>query len=291
MTSEPLEIRNLRFDLDGVTRYWHGGRRSITLFLNNLSLFFPPGERFFIQSVKAHAALVKDENLLRDIKLFSGQEGIHSREHVAYNRMLEAQGFPAHALEKRVERVLRFSARVLPKSSQLAVTCALEHFTALMAELLLADDRLLEGADPSMAALWRWHAAEESEHKAVAFDVYRAVGGSYLLRSSTMFIVTLVFWALVVAQLVRLMWVDGCLFSLREWTALVRFLFVEPGGMGRILAPYLSYYRPSFHPWDHDNQALLDAWKVELGRSPIYESAIRASATKSVRPGLVEATS
>ncbi len=290
MTSEPLEIRNLRFDLAGVPRYWHGGRRSVTLFLNNLSLFFPPGERFFIQSVKAQACRVEDEKLLRDIKLFSGQEGVHSREHVAYNRMIESQGYPAQALEKRVERILRFAARVLPGSSQLAVTCALEHFTALMAELLLADERLLEGAHPAMAALWRWHAAEENEHKAVAFDVYQTIRGSYVVRAHTMFVVTLVFWALVVAQQVRLMSVDGCLFSFKEWAALVRFLFVEPGGMGRIVRPYLSYYRPGFHPWDHDNQALLDAWKAELGRSPIYESAIRASVSKSAGLRLAEAT-
>lgn len=290
MASETFEIRNLSFDLDGVPRYWHGGKRSVTLFMNNLSLFFPPGERFFIQSVKAHASRVQDPSLRRDIKLFTGQEGIHSREHVAYNKMIEAHGYPARALEGRVERLLRRAARLLPASFQLAVTCALEHFTALMAHVLLADDRLLEGAHPTMAALWRWHAAEENEHKAVAYDVYQTIGGSYFVRVSTMFYVTLVFWALVVVQQARLMWVDGCLFSLREWARLVRHLFVEPGGLHRIVVPYLQYYSPGFHPWDHDNQSLLDAWKAELGRSPVYGSAIRGTAGKA-RAGLVEATS
>lgn len=290
MPGDSFEIRNLRFDLDGVPRYWHGGRRSVTLFLNNLSIFFPPGERFFITSVKAHASQVKDENLLRDIKLFSGQEGVHSREHVAYNRMIEAQGYPARALEKRVERLLRVASRTLPKSFQLAITCALEHFTALMAHLLLSDPRLLEGAHPAMAGLWRWHAAEENEHKAVAFDVYRAIQGTYVVRVLTMVVVTLVFWAYVIAQQARLMWVDGCLFSLGEWASLYRFLFVDPGGMGGIVRPYLSYYRPGFHPWDHDNQALLDEWKSELGRSPVYENAIRASASKGTSLRVTEAS-
>lgn len=280
MAAESLEIRNLRFDLDGVPRYWHGDRRSVTLFMNNLSVFFPPGERFFIASVKACSKRLEDEKLRKDVKLFSGQESVHSREHIAYNGMLEGQGYPVRSMEEGVERLLALATWALPRRSQLAITCALEHFTALMAELLLADDRLMEGAHPAMAALWRWHAAEENEHKAVAFDVYRAVHGSYAVRVSTMFFVTLVFWAYVIVQQFRFMWVDGCAFSLREWWVLVRHLFVEPGGMGRLARPYLSYYRPGFHPWDHDNQALLDAWKAELGRSPVYESALRAVTKK-----------
>lgn len=284
MTGQSFEIRNLRFDLDGVPRYWHGGRRSVTLFLNNLSIFFPPGERFFIASVKSHARHVKDEKLLRDIKAFIGQEGVHSREHVAYNRMIEAQGFPARRMEKGVEWLIRVGTRFLPRSHRLALTCALEHFTALMADMLLSDSRLLEGAHPAMAGLWRWHAAEENEHKAVAFDVYRATGGSYAIRVLSMVAITLIFWGYVLVQQARFMKLDGCLFSLREWTSLVRFLFVEPGGMGRLFRPYLAYYRPGFHPWENDNQALLDAWKAELGRSPVYESAKRASSSPKATP-------
>lgn len=40
---------------------WHGGRRAVTLFYDNLSTFFPPGERFFMASVKAFRNEVKDE--------------------------------------------------------------------------------------------------------------------------------------------------------------------------------------------------------------------------------------
>jgi predicted metal-dependent hydrolase len=270
-TSRSIEVRNKHFDLDSVPCYWHGGQRSVTLFTNSLSIFFPPGERFFIASVKAYADRVKDEKLRREIKLFCGQEGMHSREHVAYNRMLDRQGYPASAMEKGVERLLRFLSRRLPPLEQLAVTCALEHFTAILAHRLLSDPKLSEGRHPVMAALWRWHAAEETEHKAVAFDVYRAAGGSYGLRALTMMVTTLIFWAYVSLHQVRLMWVDECLFSLREWVLLYRFLFVDPGAMRRILRPYLTYYRPSFHPWDHDNRALLDAWKDDFGSSPQYQ--------------------
>jgi uncharacterized protein len=64
---------------------------------------------------------------------------------------------------------------------------------------------------------------------------------------------------------------DGTLWSVREWGRLVRFLFVEPGGMLRLLPKYLDYFRPRFHPWDHDNRALLEAWKDELASTPEYE--------------------
>ena len=180
-----------------------------------------------------------------------------------------------------MERVLRLAARLLPASFQLAVTCALEHFTALMAHVLLSDERLLEGAHPTMAALWRWHAAEENEHKAVAFDVYKATGGSYFVRASMMIFMTLIFWALVVVQQTRLMWVDGCLFSVREWGALVRHLFVEPGGLGGIVvrvSPSLLAGLPSVGTTTTSRSSMRGRRSSVV--SPVHGSAIRATAAK-----------
>jgi len=259
-----LEVRNMVFPIDAsVPKHWHGGRRSLSIFFDNLSIFFPAGERFFIASLRAQRHRVTDPQLLRDIALFSAQEGMHGREHVKYNENLHAHGYPARAMDARVQRILRLVSRVLPKRSQLAVTCALEHFTAMMAHFILSDPRLLEGAHPAMAALWRWHAAEENEHKGVAFDVYRAAGGGEVERMTIMAATTLVFWAKVLEQQVRLMGADGCLFSAREWWALVRFLCIEPGGMLGLGRAYLDYYRPGFHPWDLDNRELLERWKEE----------------------------
>ena len=268
-----LEVRNLRFATDGgeVPRHWHGGRRSVTTFFDNLSLFFPAGERFFIDAVKAHKHLVRDERLLADVARFCAQEGIHAREHDRYNQMLEAQGYPAAELDRRVERILKRVRRTLPKRRWLSVTCALEHFTALMAHEVLADERTLDGAHPVMRALWRWHAFEESEHRAVAFDVHRAAAkarphkfvGTHLERCATMFVTTAMFWMLVIQHQFRMMRVDGTQWSLSEWRDLFVFLFVEPGGMRRMWRGWLSYFRRSFHPLDHDTSELLEAWKVE----------------------------
>jgi predicted metal-dependent hydrolase len=271
-----IEIRNLRFAADAalVPRHWHGGRRAVTTFFDNLSIFFPAGERFFVASVNAHRACVSDEALRAEVKAFCGQEGCHGREHLRYNRMLRDQGYPVEAMEGRVKRLLRGVAKRTPARWQLGVTCALEHFTALLAHLLLSEPRLLEGADPEMAALWRWHAAEENEHKAVAFDVYRAAGGPYLERVGLMLGATVIFWAKVAEHQVRLMRVDGIAASPREWASLLRFLVLQRrGSLLGLLRPYLAYYKPGFHPWDLDNRALLEAWKRELAESPVDRRA------------------
>ena len=266
MTIPAPEIRDLRFFPDDeIPRDWHGGGSGVTRFFDNLSLFFPAGERFFVRSVRAHLAAVNDPALLAAVRAFSGQEGIHGREHARYNAMLRAH-YPAEEMEKRVEALLRFVEKRAPKRWQLAATCALEHFTSLLAHFVLDDPRMLEGANATMAALWRWHAAEENEHKAIPFDVYLAAGGNDAERCFVMVIATVIFWAKVAEHQARLMRTDGTLLSATEWRRLLGFLFVEPGGLTRLVPLYLAYFRPGFHPDDIDARELLERWKREEGR-------------------------
>ena len=260
--SSQLEPRNRRFDLDDdVPRHWHGGRCSVSLFFDNLSVFFPAGERFFIESVHAYRERLDDPELLRDMRAFCAQEGFHSREHVRYNTLLASRGYPVERLEKRVEALLARVRRRSSRRHRLAITCALEHFTALMAYPVLADPRTMEDAHPVMAALWRWHAAEEQEHKAVAFDVFHAAGGTYAERVAALAGATVVFWAKVLEQQIALMRVDGIAASPREWFDLVYFLFVEPG---LCAASYgvTRTFRPGFHPNDLDAAHVVAAWRA-----------------------------
>jgi predicted metal-dependent hydrolase len=256
------EVRNRRFAIDAkIPRHWLGGRRSVTTFFDNLSIFFPLGEQFFIDAVKHYRSRVTDEKLRRDVAAFCAQEGIHRREHERYNAMLVEQGYPVEDLEGRVDRLLAFARRRLPMRWQLGVTCALEHFTALMGEMILRDPAVLEGADATMAALWRWHAAEESEHRAVAFDVFQATKGSYRVRAATMLIASVMFWLKVVEHQTRMMAADGTATSLAEWRALVTYLFREPGGFFGLIPAYFDYYRPTFHPHERSTEVVLAAWK------------------------------
>lgn len=260
-----LEIRNLSFATGAdVPRFWHGGRRSVTRFFDNLSIFFPEGERFFVASVQAHRHTIeRDPELRRQVRDFCGQEGVHGREHRRYNAMLRAQGIDVGAMEQRVVGILRL-ARLLPKRQQLAATCALEHFTALMGHVILREPRLLEGAHETMAALWRWHAAEENEHKSVAYDVFLAAGGTYPERAIVMLVASAIFWAKVLEQQARFMAADGDLVSAEEWAALIRYLFVDPGGMGEMWRLWLAWFRPGFHPSEIDSGPELRAWIAGL---------------------------
>jgi len=265
-THPGIEVRNLGFDVDAarVPRQWHPAGQTVTTFFDALSTFFPEGERFFIASVLAHRDHVTDPALKEAVRAFCGQEGIHGREHGRYNAMLVAHGYPADVLEREVKELLVRVKRRLPRRMRLAATCALEHFTALMAKGLLGDDRLLAGADPTMAALWRWHAAEENEHKSVAYDVLLAARGTYFERVAAMAGATVIFWAKILEHQARMMRVDGTHRSPREWLRLAHFLFVSPGGLRRIVPDYLRYYVPGFHPRAIDSSALVEAWRSTL---------------------------
>lgn len=273
------EVRNAHFQLDdAIPRDWHGGRAAVSIFFDNLSTFFPAGERFFIASVKAHRDAVADEGLAEQVRAFCGQEGMHTREHVRYNERLRECGYPVESMERRVEALLERVRERAPARRRLGVTCALEHFTAIMAHALLDDPRALEDAHPKMAALWRWHAAEETEHKSVAFDVFRAAGGTYAERVGTMIGATAIFWGKILEHQIRMMRARGLAASPSEWASLLSYLFVRPGPMRTVIRLYFPYYRPGFHPWDLDDRALLEAWKRELGRSEIYREVMRTGA-------------
>ena len=81
-----------------------------------------------------------------------------------------------------------------------------------------------------------------------SIDVYRAAGGNWLERDLVMVVTTLIFWAKVIEQQVRMMRSDGTLLSAGEWSTLLHFLFVSPGTLRKLVPRYLGYYRREFHP-------------------------------------------
>lgn len=257
--------RNLSFDFPAETlAMWHPTGNHITTFANTLSIFFPLGERFFIESVRHYSAsgAIKDPELLEDVKQFIAQEAMHGREHVAYNDALAELGYDVSSMEKRVNFVLKNVSK-LPPSMRISVTTALEHFTAVMAGYLLDTPEILEGVDPNVAGLWQWHALEETEHKAVAFDVmHHALGTSnkvIAIRSITMVLTTAIFWVLVTEFYLRNLKNRKALTDVKGWLVLAKFSFSRDKGIFRRLAkPYLDYFKPGFHPWHHDNRHHLD---------------------------------
>jgi predicted metal-dependent hydrolase len=256
--------RDVEFELDpSRAADWNGGNIGRTVFLNALSILFPPGERFFITSVNAFRAQVADPALQRDVRAFSTQEGLHTREHIAYNRVL-CEVVDARRLEDEVAEHLDWVRANFPPLMWLAVTCALEHFTAIMAHQALTDPKYFENAEPAYRRLWTWHALEECEHKSVAFDVFRSVarGNSYVLRVRAMALSTLTFVSFVVKHIRAIMLAQGVDRSPRAWRDVIWYLFGNPGMVRRIILPYLRYYAPGFHPNDID-----DRRELERGRA------------------------
>lgn len=258
----------------------------MTAFLNALSIFFPPGESFFIRSVqrhKAHPALAGNPELMRAVAGFVGQEAIHSREHEEYNAVLAAAGYPAAPLEGFIDRMLRFLEAVFPISAHLAGTVGLEHLTATMGDSLLRDEGLptsvLSGAELHFGALWKWHALEEVEHKHVAFDVHEAIYGAgpagYANRVFFFLFAMVIFWPLLLAMHVVCVYAAGgwaAVFDLRGWAHQQGMLWGKHGTFRRSAPAILDFFRPSFHPWrspGHDNSAY-------LARMPALEAAVVA---------------
>jgi len=257
--------RDLRFGFEDCDlRTWHPDGLHVAHFFNALSIFFPEGEKFFIDSVRRFRDRVRAPKLEAAVKGFIGQEAMHSREHRRYNEALADAGLPVEKLERKVKDHLAQVREHTTAADQLAVTIALEHFTAIMADVLLSDDGILNGADPRMAALWKWHAVEETEHKAVAFDVYQEVLGTgraaYWRRAIVMLATTIDFWQRVCRYQFALVRADGATADLRGWWRLFRFLWISPGGMRRLVRPWMAYFRRDFHPWQHDNRHFVERW-------------------------------
>lgn len=274
-----LEVvrRDLRFDLaDCDLRTWHPDGLHVAHFFNALSVFFPEGEKFFIDSVRHYRDRVRSPKLEREVKGFVGQEAMHSREHRRYNEALAAAGLPVEELEAAVKAHLAFVRKQGSPADALAATIALEHFTAILADVLLSDDRILAGADPRLSAVWRWHAIEETEHKAVAYDVYReAIGtdrAAYWRRAIVMLVTTFDFWQRVFRYHLAFVRADGKLLDWRGWWKLFRFLWISPGAMPKLIRPWLDYFRRDFHPWQHDNFHFVQRWTAA------YEVSGKASA-------------
>ncbi|WP_394824542.1 metal-dependent hydrolase [Pendulispora albinea] len=262
--------RDLKFQLpaDKVTT-WHRGSEHLSHFVNTFSLFLPSGERFFIDAVRAYRYRVEDPVLKEEVMAFIAQEAMHGREHRALNDVFIAAVPEAEGIERFVTRLLAWLKHNAPRSYRLSGTIALEHFTAILADQVLSDPRVLEGADPRYAAMLRWHALEETEHKAVAFDVWETVMGrgsrAYVLRCGGLLVATVVFWGIAIPSFLRVLRARGKLGDRAGWRLFKRHFVTETRFLPNLVKPWATYFRPDFHPWDHDNRHVLSQLDTVLG--------------------------
>ncbi len=244
-------------------RMWHGGRVEATAIYNALSATFPRGEAFFVESVRAFREGA-DDKLAEEIKAFTTQEVIHSREHLAFNRRAADSGYDLTKLDQQVIKRLAVT-KSKPPIVSLAATMALEHFTAILAHQLLRDPSHLEGADRDAADLWRWHACEEIEHKGVAYDTWRHATRHWTrtkrwnVKARVMLFITRNFVVDRTAGALELMRQDG-LEGTRAWAKLLWYLWMRPGMFRKIAGAWIKFFLPGFHPWNEDDRALLRAY-------------------------------
>lgn len=267
-TQPAIRVRRMSFEssLASVPRHFaYGGDIVASHVAACLSAVFPDGEDYFVRSVRRFRDQVKGSPLERPVNGFIGQEAMHGREHRAFNRRLSDLGYPTRLIERLTERGLALADRVLSPKVNLAATAAAEHYTATLAELLLAEEgfRHLFG-DQRVLDLFLWHALEEAEHKAVAFDVYRAVGGSERMRRRVMTGMNIGFIGGVTLAVVVSLAGDPAAYNpLRLVPSLVRFLR-SPMVSRKVWRAIRQYDREGFHPDDHDATELLATWRERL---------------------------
>lgn len=259
--------RDLDFHLreDDIPRHWFGGDAFKTRFFDALSLLFPEGERFFIECVRDYRDQVSDPQLAEDIKHFTLQEGQHSQVHIEYNRRIGRQGIKVDQIEAAHKAVIAWEREHFSSEFTLAETAAAEHMTALMAHFFLNNRDVFAEADPRIRAVFFWHAIEEIEHKAVAFDVMQRIANvGYFRRILAMLFISFVFPLHTFLIMRNMLKRDGFSFGERAklWARGLWWLYSPRDGVfTRMLRHYVAYYRPSYHPWDHGETAAFTQWR------------------------------
>jgi predicted metal-dependent hydrolase len=259
-----LVVRRLLVDMEApIARHWCAGDAFRTALFNALSMSFPVGEQFFIDSVRnGFKALPPEqqEKFRTEVQGFVGQEATHRRLHSLYNAHLEKLGL-VNDWEPRARDRLAMMEGVDVRH-WLGITAANEHFTAIFADWMLRNPDLLGDQDERLKTLWLWHSAEESEHKSTAFDLYQALGGSHEWRITWMRRITSVFLLDTLRQTVLNLKRDGTLWKWSTWTSAASYLFGKRGLVRQTYKPWRDYYRRDFHPSQQDS-TMSERWLVD----------------------------
>ena len=265
-----ITVRRLQFNPQAIRRHYFANSPVMSHLLTALSSTFPIGEQFFVHSVRNVRDKVKDENLQAQIAAFIGQEAMHSKAHAEFNAAWRSEDYNLDRFQAWLARKDDYVKNLHPKI-QLAITCAFEHFTALLGGYILRHPEVLATLDEDAAKLWVWHAIEEIEHRAVAFDVYQAVYGDDKIRRMIMRSVTTGFASLTLYSATRLFLQDKKK-SLPKVGGNI-FGFYLLGKMFLQLAPeYLAYFKRDFHPSEIDYTKLIRYWKQRLAEDYQVES-------------------
>lgn len=261
-----LVVRRLLVDMEQpIARHWCGGDAFRSALFNALSMSFPVGEQFFIDSVRngfKELPPQQQERFRAEVQGFVGQEATHRRLHSLYNAHLEKLGLVNDWEPRARQRLKMMDGQDV--RHWLGITAANEHFTAILADFMLQNPDLLGDQDERLKTLWLWHSAEESEHKCTAFDLYQALGGNHEWRVKWMRRVTTIFLMDTLRQTVDNLRRDGTLWRIGTWTSAASYLFGKRGLVRLTWRPWRAYFRRDFHPRQQDSTAS-QRWLADHG--------------------------
>lgn len=261
-----IPTRNLQFAPPGdVPRFFaYNGSAVGTALMAVFSAIFPPGERFFVESVRRFRDQIADETLKAKISGFVGQESMHGREHERLNEYFRERGFDLAMPEKMIAFSLGL-LEYLPARTQLACTAFMEHFTAELALQWLTHEEFRSQSEPEMLKLWSWHGLEELEHKDVAFDVLQRVSADE--HGQRLIALPLVVAAIGPGLFFSWGWLvarEGKIFDLKRNFADLWALFKPGGFITNCLVRLPEFFGQDFHPLQHDTTALVAEWREKL---------------------------
>ncbi|MEQ1343785.1 metal-dependent hydrolase [Acinetobacter seifertii] len=251
-----ITVRQLDLSFpDEIPEFWFKNNPLLTMLFTALSSAFPDGERQFIYSVRNYQDKISDPILLKQVRAFIGQEAHHGKEHDALNAVMLKKGYPVERIYKRFKKMNRMLQQQFSLEHQLACTVCMEHLTAILADYFISiapED--LELFDVHLRKIWAWHAIEETEHKAVAFDVYQSlVNRPYFLRL-VMLETTLSFLIITTRGTNELLKASGKNRDFKSLFVGLKYLLGSQGVIRKISRSYLDFYSKDFHPWQHDNR-------------------------------------
>ena len=265
-----ITVRKAQFNPKAIRRHYFANSPIMSHLLTALSSTFPIGEQFFVHSVRNVRDKVKDEKLQAQIAAFIGQEAMHSKAHAEFNDAWRSDDYNLDRFQAWLARKNIYVKTLHPKI-QLAITCAFEHFTALLGGYILRHPEVLSTLDDDVVKLWVWHAIEEIEHRAVAFDVYQAVYGDDKIRRMIMRSVTTGFASLTLYSATKLFMQDRKK-SLPKIGGNIFGLYLLAKMLIQMFPEYLSYYQKDFHPADIDYSKIVQYWKGRLAEDYQVES-------------------
>lgn len=252
-----LVVRRLLVDMkEPLARHWCGGDAFRTAFFNALSMSFPVGEQFFIDTVRTgfkQLPQAEQERFREEVQGFIGQEATHRRLHSLYNEHLSSQGLINGWGPRAEARMKALDGADIRHA--LGITAANEHFTAILAQWMLSNPEWLGDQDSRLATLWLWHSAEEAEHRCTAFNLYKALGGDEAWRLKWFRRVSLMFIQDVLTQTVSNLRRDGTLWKASTWSSAAALFFGRRGFVRQMFGAWKDYFRPDFHPDQHDASA------------------------------------